>query len=389
MPAEVELQFVEFVRETLYPGREFIALHEPVFDGNERQYVVDTIDSTFVSSVGKYVDRFEQLVADYTGARRCVATVNGTTALQVALHLMGVGVEDEVITSPLTFVATSNAIRHVGAWPAYVDIDTDTLGLSPDALDRFLKKYARRGSGGELRNRQTDRRIAACVPIHIFGIPLRIESVARICSEWEIPLVEDAAESLGSWIGSRHTGLFGHVGTLSFNGNKTITTGGGGMIITDDENLADRVKHVTTTAKVPHKWRYLHDELGFNFRMPNLNAALGCAQFERLDEKLAIKREKAMRYREFFSAAEWQSAGYHFMQELPGSVANHWLNTLICPTEEARDRLLEVSNANGVSTRPAWELMYTLPHLAQSFRDECPNAARMASLVVNLPSSAL
>lgn len=389
MLGDLELQLVDFVRDQLFPGREFITLHEPVFDGNERQYVMDTIDSTFVSSVGQYVDRFEQLVADYTGARRCVATVNGTAALQVALHLMGIGVEDEVITSPLTFVATSNAIRHVGAWPVYVDIDTDTLGLSPDALGRFLKNHAHRGPAGELRNKQTNRRIAACVPIHIFGFPLRIESVARICREWEIPLVEDAAESLGSWVGSRHTGLFANIGTLSFNGNKTITTGGGGMIMTEDEKLADRAKHVTTTAKVPHKWRYLHDQLGFNFRMPNLNAALGCAQFERLNDKLAIKREKAKRYRAFFSAPEWQSAGYHFMEELPGSTPNHWLNTLVCPTEEARDRLLEVSNANGVSTRPVWELMYTLPHLAQSFRDECPTAAKMASLVVNLPSSAL
>jgi perosamine synthetase len=288
---------VDLVRDIF--GQGFIPLHRPVFEGNEKQYLIDCIDSNFVSSVGAKVAEFEQLVAEFTGARFAIATVNGTAALHAALLLVGVQRDDEVISQALTFIATCNALSYAGAHPVFVDVDRDVMGMSPEALGRFLAQHAEKRAG-RAWNKATGRRIAACVPMHTFGMPVRIEEIAALCAEWGIALVEDAAESLGSYVGLRHTGTFGQMATLSFNGNKVITTGGGGMIITDDEQLARRAKHLTTTAKLPHPYAFVHDEVAYNYRLPNLNAALGCAQMERLPEFLQVKARVAERYGAFF-----------------------------------------------------------------------------------------
>ena len=281
-------------------GNSFIPLHRPVFEGNERQYLVDCIDSNFVSSVGAKVTEFEEKVAEFTGSKYAVATVNGTAALHVAIELAGVKPGDEVISQALTFIATCNAISYAGAKPLFIDVDLDTMGLSPAALKRFLERNAEKRANGTF-NKTSGKKISACVPMHTFGFPCRIAEIAEICADWDIALIEDAAESLGSYVGSRHTGTFSSMATLSFNGNKVITTGGGGMIITDDSELAKRAKYITTTAKVPHPYEFVHDEIGYNYRMPNLNAALGCAQMERLDEFLAIKTQLADQWDAFFN----------------------------------------------------------------------------------------
>ena len=290
----------------LHNTDEFIPLHRPVFAGDEKALLTECIDSNFVSSVGKRVDEFEQRMADFTGARFGVAVVNGTSALQVALRVAGVESGDEVVTQALTFVATANAIAHAGAEPVFVDVDRDTLGLSPEALATWLDANAERREG-RCFNRATGKRISACMPMHTFGLPCRIEEIGRICADWGIALVEDAAESLGSYVGERHTGTFGRLGVFSFNGNKIITTGGGGVIVTDDEALAKHAKHLTTTAKVPHPYEYVHDELGYNFRMPNLNAALGCAQMDQLPGFLETKRGIAEGYRALCERWAWSS----------------------------------------------------------------------------------
>ncbi|MCG5497807.1 LegC family aminotransferase [Ectothiorhodospira variabilis] len=362
-------------------GEGFIPLHRPVFEGRERQYLVDCIDSNFVSSVGARVGEFEERVAAFTGARFAVATVNGTAALHMALHLAGVGPGDEVITQALTFVATCNAVRYCGAQPVFVDVDRDTLGLGPQALRRFLEAHAQR-RGGECYNRLTGRRLAACVPMHTFGHPCRIGEIVALCDEYGIPVVEDAAESLGSWAGDRHTGTFGRLGTLSFNGNKVITTGGGGMILTDDEGLALRARHVTTTAKQSHAYEYVHDEVGYNYRLPNLNAALGCAQMERLPEMLAAKREVAGAY-----ARMCEARGLSFVVEREAGRANYWLNALVLDSSAERDAFLEYTNAQGVMTRPVWRLMHRLEMFKDCQHDGLDNARWLEDRVVNLPSS--
>ena len=281
-------------------GDAFIPLHRPVFEGNERQYLIDCIDSNFVSSVGAKVTEFEERIAAFTGVKYAVATVNGTAALHVALLLAGVQRGDEVLSQALTFIATCNALTYAAAEPVFIDVDRDTLGLSPEALRRWLSANAE-VRGGQAYNRISGKRIAACVPMHTFGFPLRIAEVVAVCEEFGIPVVEDAAESLGSYVDTRHTGTFGKLATLSFNGNKVITTGGGGMIITDDEALARRAKHLTTTAKIPHPYEFVHDEVGYNYRLPNLNAALGCAQMERLEALVGRKRRIAAAYAEAFA----------------------------------------------------------------------------------------
>ena len=359
-------------------GRGDIPLHRPVFQGREREYLVDCIDSNFVSSVGQRVDEFEATVARYTGAGHAVATVNGTTALHVALQLAGVQPGDEVVTQALTFVATCNAIRYAGATPAFVDVDEDTMGMSPTALSRFLEDRVELRHGHPY-NRNTGRRIAACLPMHTFGRPCRIDEIAQVCAAHRIALVEDAAESLGSFSKGRHTGTIGLLGTLSFNGNKIITTGGGGMVLTDDAALAKRAKHLTTTAKCPHPYEFRHDELGFNYRMPNLNAALGCAQMERLPWML---EQKAMVARTYASTlSEWLVA------PLPDAVCNHWLNALAMPGRRERDLLLEYTNARGVMTRPIWELMSDLPMYRDCERDGLETSRSLADRIVNIPSS--
>ncbi|MGY1529606.1 LegC family aminotransferase [Luteimonas sp. A649] len=362
-------------------GEGFIPLHRPVFEGSEKQYLVDCIDSNFVSSVGAKVVEFEQHIASFTGAKFAVATVNGTAALHVAMQLAGVQRDEEVITQALTFIATCNALSYAGAHPVFVDVDRDTQGLSPEALRRWLSEHAEQRAG-QAWNRSTGRRIAACVPMHTFGIPLRIVEIAAICAEWGIPLVEDAAESLGSYMGDRHTGTFGQSATLSFNGNKVITTGGGGMIITDDEALAKRAKHLTTTAKVPHPYEFVHDEIGYNYRLPNLNAALGCAQMELLPKMLQIKSEVAQGYREFFADTD-----IRFVDPVPGTTANYWLNAIVLGSEEERDAFLQYTNSRDVMTRPVWRLMSRLPMFQHCQHDGLENSRWLEARVVNLPSS--
>lgn len=372
---------VDFIR-SLYQTTEFIPLHEPKFVGNEKAYVVDCIDSTFVSSVGKYVDRFEQEMAKYTGAKYAVATVNGTAALHVALKLVGVNQGDEVITQPLSFIATCNAISYCGAKPVFVDVDRDTLGMSPGSLGTFLASSTTRTSAGCF-NKTTGRRLSAVVPMHTFGLPCRIDQIAAICAEFGIPLIEDAAESLGSYYQGKHTGTFGKLGAFSFNGNKTITTGGGGMITTDDEILAKRAKHITTTAKCPHPYEFIHDEIGYNYRLPNINAALGCAQMESLSRLLASKRSIALAYKKFFAASN-----ITFIEEPDQANSNYWLNALILKDKQTRDTFLKDLNEAGVMTRPIWRLMNELPMFGDCQTTDLSNAKWLEERVVNIPSSA-
>jgi perosamine synthetase len=381
--ADHHLQAIVDVIRGRYGEEGSIPLHAPVFGGREQDYLRECVESTFVSSVGPFVDRFEQMMRDLTGAAAAVAVVNGTAALHMCLILAGVEPGDEVVTQPLTFVATCNAIAHQHATPTFVDVDANTLGMSPEALWHFLQAHGERVSDG-VRNRQTGRRIAAVMPMHVFGFPLQIEAIAEICLEWKLPLVEDAAESLGSWVGERHTGRFGRVGAFSFNGNKTVTSGGGGCIITDDPELGRRAKHLTTTAKRPHKWEFYHDEVAWNYRMPNLNAALACAQLEQLDRFLADKRETAVYY-----AGEMRRLNVPLVTERAGTRANHWLNTIVLADRAERDRFLELSNSQDVMTRPVWVLMHKLPPFAGAFHDPVPNAEFLEDRLVNIPSSVI
>lgn len=371
---------IRFVREHYRKSDGFIALHEPVFAGNERKYVLDTIDSTFVSSVGAYVDRFERDMATYTGSPKAVATVNGTAALHAALLLAGVKTGDLVVTQPLTFVATCNAVAYCGAEPIFVDVDRATLGLSPVALEHWLAECARLDDDGVCRTVVDNRVIRACVPMHTFGHPVEVDALMDVCTRWGIAMVEDAAESLGSLYKGRHTGTFGLLGTLSFNGNKIITTGGGGMILAD-ESLGARAKHLTTTAKKPHPFEYVHDEVGYNYRLPNLNAALGCAQLEQLESFVASKRALAAEY-----AAQLAGSDLQFVAEPPSCRSNYWLNAVICDGRAHRDALLKATNERGVMTRPIWALMNHLPAFSHCRKGELPNAEWLEARVVNLPS---
>lgn len=371
---------IHFIREQ-YRTEEFIPLHAPVFNGRERNYVTETIDSTFVSSVGAYVDRFERDTSAYTGSARAVATVNGTAALHAALRLAGVVPHDLVITQPLTFVATCNAIAYCGAEPVFVDVDRHTLGLSPVALEAWLVENAQICDDGVCRTRDDRRAIRACVPMHTFGHPAELDGLLDVCSRWHLALVEDAAESLGSFYKGRHTGTFGLLGILSFNGNKIITTGGGGMILANEE-LGKRAKHLTTTAKQPHPYEYVHDEVGYNYRLPNINAALGCAQLEQIEVFIASKRALADRYAEFFKGSD-----LHFVTEPVGCRSNYWLNAVICDNAERRDALLKATNDRQVMTRPIWALMNRLPMFAHVRKGDLSNAEWLEARVVNLPSS--
>jgi len=362
-------------------GDEFIPLHRPIFEGNERKYLVDCIDSNFVSSVGVKVAEFEEKIAEYTGSKYAVATVNGTSALHVAIELAGVNIGDEVLSQALTFIATCNAITYAGAHPVFVDVDLETMGMSPNALREFLEAHAEKTSSGAL-NKGTGRKIAACIPMHTFGFPCRIEEIVSICDEWGIAVIEDAAESLGSYVAGKHTGTFGQMATLSFNGNKVITTGGGGMIITDDPELAKRAKHITTTAKVPHPYEFVHDETGYNYRMPNLNAALGCAQMERLEEFLTLKAEVASKWGKFFDVN-----GVKFARAEGSNRANHWLNAIILESIEDRNKFLATTNKKGVMTRPIWQLMSELAMFKDCQADSLVNSKWLVDRVVNIPSS--
>ena len=359
-----------------------IALHEPRFGVRDRELVMDAIDSTYVSSVGPYVDRFEKELASYVKTQRAVVTVNGTAALQVALQLAGVRPGEEVITQPLTFIATANAIAYNQATPVFVDVDLETLGLCPHAVERFLTGHADRSKEGCF-NRTTGKRIAALVPMHTFGHPCHVDELVRIGEQWGLPVVEDAAEALGSTRNGRGCGTFGQLGIYSFNGNKTITCGGGGAIVTDDGELGRHAKHITTTARVPHRWEFVHDEVGFNYRMPNLNAALACAQPEQLDVFLADKRELSMAYAAFFGHCEWAS----FIREPEGCRSNYWLNAVLVKEPELRDQLLAATNEAKVFTRPAWALTCDLAMYKQCPCGELDNSRWLAQRIVNLPSS--
>lgn len=371
---------VEFVK-ALYPNENFIPLHAPVFIGNEKKYVDDCIDSTFVSSVGEYVTKFEEMICGYTKAKYAIATTNGTSALHMALMLVGVERETEVLSQALTFVATANAISYIGANPIFVDSAKDNLGMCPNSLEEFLEENAEIHEAYSV-NKKTGKRISACVPMHVFGHPVDINAIQRICRKYKIPLVEDAAESLGSFSSGDHTGLKGDVGILSFNGNKIVTCGGGGMIITNNEALAKRAKHLTTTAKQPHKWEFYHDEVGYNYRLPNLNAALACAQMELLPSFVENKRKTALEYKNFFSKSD-----IHFVDEPKGTQSNFWLNAIEFNNRKERDEFLEFSNNNGVMTRPIWKLMTELPAFSGSMKTDLKNAERYVETIVNLPSS--
>jgi len=372
---------IGFIKD-LYGNQEFTPLSVPVFIGNEKEYLNECIDTTFVSSVGKFVDRFENDMAEYTGAKKAVVCVSGTNALHMAMMLVGVERDDEVLTQALTFIATCNAISYIGAHPVFIDVDKSTMGLSPDALKDWLQKNSEIRNG-QCYNKSTGRRIKACVPMHTFGHPVHIVEIADICAEYHIELVEDAAESIGSKYKGIHTGLFGKVGALSFNGNKTITTGGGGMLLFMDEELGTLAKHLTTQAKVPHRWEFRHDHIGYNYRMPNINAALGCAQLEHLDEYIADKRETAKAYEEFFMNVN----DIDFFTEPADSFSNYWLNAVILKDKNAQQKFLQETNDNGVMTRPIWELMNRLPMFEKCQHDSLANTIWFADRVVNIPSS--
>lgn len=365
-------------------ANEFVPLHAPTFAGNEKKYLEECIDTTFVSSVGAFVDRFERDIAAFTGAKRAVVCVSGTNALHLALILAGVERDDEVLTQALSFIATCNAISYIGAHPVFIDVDDDTMGLSPNALRRWIQNNTTTNADGTLRNIHSGRRIKAVVPMHTFGHPCRIDEIADICREYNLELVEDAAESIGSYYKGKHTGTFGRVGAISFNGNKTITTGGGGMLLFNDEKLADFAKHISTQAKVPSRWEFIHDHIGYNYRMPNINAALGCAQLEEIDGFLKSKRETAEVYRNYFADGSFD---IEFKVEPKDSKSNYWLNAIAFPSREERDAFLQFSNDNGVMTRPIWELMWRLPMFENCERDSQENTIRLADTIVNLPSS--
>ncbi len=373
-------EFVKFVQE-LYGTTGLIPLHAPQFRGNEKKYLNECIDSTFVSSVGKFVDEFEEKIAEYTGSKYAIATSNGTSALHVALLLANVEKNDEVITQPLTFVATCNAINYCGAKPVFVDVDQDTMGLSPFVLQNFLEANTTINNG-QCINNSTGKVIKACVPMHTFGHPCRIDEIKDICDQYNIFLIEDAAESLGSLYKNKHTGTFGEMGVISFNGNKIITAGGGGCIITDNEELAKKAKYLTTTAKIPHKWEFSHDQIGYNYRMPNLNAALIVAQLEQLDTFLKNKRVVSEKYKEYFEDNEIE-----FVSELKESKSNYWLNSLVFQDVQQRNIFLSETNSNGVMTRPIWTLMNKLSMFKDSQKCDLTNAEWLESRVVNIPSS--
>ncbi len=379
---------LKFIRELYSTPAGFIPLHAPVFSGNEKAYLNECIDTTFVSSVGKFVDTFEQEMAKFTGSARAVSCVNGTNALHLALKLVGVEQETEVLTQPLTFIATANAISYCGARPVFIDVDIDTLGLSPVALKKWLEENTVLLKNGQCPiNKSTGKHITACVPMHTFGHPCRIEEIVEICNTYNIPVVEDAAESLGSYYKGKHTGNFGKVGVLSFNGNKVLTTGGGGMLLFNDEQLAAKAKHLTTQAKVPHPWEFNHDAVGFNYRMPNINAALGLAQLEQLPKFLESKRNIAEAYKLFFS--EFKSVDINFVVEPTNSKSNYWLNSVLLGSKGERDEFLKYSNENGVMTRPVWTLMNKLPMFSDAQCGDLKNAEHIEDRLVNLPSSVI
>ncbi len=375
-------EVVDFIKATFNVADQFIPLHEPRFVGNEKKYVMDCIDSTYVSSVGKYVNLFEEKIKDFTGAKYAIATTNGSAALHLSLVLAGVKRDELVITQPLTFIATCNAISYIGAQPLFIDVDLKTKGLSPSKLEDFLKNNTKKDSTGNLFHSASGKRIAACVPMHTFGHPVEIEELVRICTEYNIPLIEDAAESIGSLSNGIQTGRFGLMGTFSFNGNKTITCGGGGMIVTDSDEIGLMAKHLSTQSKIPHPWNFEHDNIGYNYRLPNLNAAMACAQVEQLDAFIENKRELATLYSNFF-----KNTSIDFVSEPENCASNYWLNAVLLKDLKERDSFLEFTNKNNVMTRPVWTLMTKLEMFKDSIKGNIENAEWLEDRLVNIPSS--
>ena len=376
-------QIIQFIRELYNEPEDIIPLHAPIFIGNEKKYLNECIDSTFVSSVGEFKDKFEVMVVDYTKTENAIACVNGTNALHIALRMVGVEKDSEVISQPLTFIATTNAIAYCEAKPVFIDVDKDTLGLSPEKLKHWLFHNATLSSKtNKAINKVTKKHISACVPMHTFGHPCRIDEIVEICNQFNIPVVEDAAESLGSFYKNKHTGTFGKIGILSFNGNKTITSGGGGMILTNDSALSNHIKHLTTQAKLDHPWEYIHDYIGYNYRMPNINAALGVAQMEQLPMYLKNKRQTADLYKEFF-----QEKSISSVIEPKNSHSNYWLNSILLNDRTQRDEFLRISNENGIMTRPIWRLMHNMDMFRDCQTDDLHNAEWLEERIVNIPSS--
>jgi aminotransferase in exopolysaccharide biosynthesis len=372
-------EIIEFIQK-LYSNSSPVLLHAPKFLGNEKKYLNDCIDTTFVSYVGKYVTDFENHIKNVTGSRNAIAIVNGTCAIQIALIAAGVKLGEEVITQSLTFAATAAAIKHAGAEPVFVDVDKETLGLSPESLKEYLEKYAEIRSGTTY-SKVTGQKIAAVIPMHTFGHPVRLDEIIKIAQKYNLIVIEDSAESIGSYYNKKHTGTFGRAGIFSFNGNKTVTTGGGGMLISDDDQLAERVRYITTTAKRPHKWDFFHDEVGYNLRMPNINAAVGCAQMEYLNTILEKKRDTTEKYRKYF-----KNIGIPFVDEPENCKSNFWLNAIILKNREVRDCFLEFSNSNNVQTRPVWTLMTKLPPYQKCHHGPVPNSQWLEDRLVNIPS---
>ncbi len=374
---------IEFVRDH-YQTKEFIPLHEPRFDAKEEELVLNTIRSTFVSSVGKYVDEFENGLTNYTKSTKTIAVVNGTSALYAALYHCGVGINDIVITQALTFVATANAVNQLHAECAFVDVAKHTLGMCPNSLAEFLENNAVLKEDSKCYLKATGQQIKAVVPMHTFGHPVEIDKIAEVCDKWQLNLVEDAAESLGSYYKGQHTGTFGRYGAISFNGNKIITTGGGGAILCKYEDDAVKLKHLTTTAKQPHPYKFFHDKAGFNLRMPNLNAALGCAQLEKLSNFVNNKRALASEYEHLLA-----NSPYLFVKEPKDSHSNYWLNAIICEDINDRNEFLEYTNKQGVMTRPVWDLMIDLPMYKDCMTSSLENSRWFAQRLVNIPSSSI
>tara|TARA_Y100000590_G_scaffold141270_3_gene162074 strand:- start:16963 stop:18114 length:1152 start_codon:yes stop_codon:yes gene_type:complete len=369
--------------QSLYDTKDSIHLHEPKFFGKERKYLLDAMDSTLVSQIGPYVDRFEKDMSLFTGTKKSVAVTNGTCALQVCLRLAGVQKNDEVLTQALTFVATANSISYLGAEPVFIDVDLDTMGLSPKSLEEFLNENAEMRDDGSY-NKRTGKKLSACLPMHTFGFMCRIDEIVKICNKWNIPVIEDAAEALGSKYKGQSCGSFGLLSAFSFNGNKIITSGGGGAITTNNIAIGNKAKHLTTTAKIPHQWEYTHDKVGYNFRMPNLNAALACAQLEQIE---IMKKSKNNIYKQYKSFLKNQ--GIKLVDIPENTDWNYWLISILLENKKDRDIFLQQTNSNGINTRPIWTLMYHLPMYQNAQRDNQKNAEYLEQRIVNLPSSAI
>jgi aminotransferase in exopolysaccharide biosynthesis len=376
----VNNNLIEFIRDH-FQSDGLIPLHAPFFNELEKEYVSDTIQTTFVSSIGTYVNQFEKELTNYTSSPAAIATVNGTAALHISLKIAGVEANDLVITQPLTFVATCNAISYLGAEPIFIDVDRETLGLSPISMENWLKENAQLDDTGVCKTKIDKRTIKACVPVHTFGHPANLTGLARVAKEWGLKIVEDSTEALGSFYKKKHAGTYGDFGTLSFNGNKIITTGGGGMILTDSNN-GNIAKHLTTTAKKNHPYEYIHDEVGFNYRLPNINAALGCAQMKKINSFIIAKRSLAKSYEEVLKKSDLL-----FVKEPIDCFSNYWLNAVICENKDHRNELLEITNKNLISTRPIWRLINTLKMYKHCRCDDLKNSKWLEERIVNIPSS--